>query len=198
MQKTNVYTYVLFSGGIEQPMTEFTSGINTYRVHPIIMKGKLAEDVFQNIYDKLEAGISLSEEDLVPLTLCSLMGGNIPQMERFSKAFKIVRNASENIPNIKIIEAVLYTMATKFLTPEELDSLKEGIKMTELGTIIYNDGVADGISQGISQASINNAHNFFINGVSYEIVRNSIKDISDETLKAIYDEVMANKKSAKV
>ena len=194
--KTNVYTYVLFSGGIEQPMTEFTSGINTYRVHPIIMKGKLAEDVFKNIEDKIEKDIALTEEDLVPLTLCPLMGGNIPTKERFDKAFKIVRGAGDSIQNLNIIEAVLYTMATKFLTTEELNNLKEGIKMTELGTIIYNDGVADGISLGISQGISQNARNFFINGASFELVRNSIdiEILSDKDLKEIYDEVMSSKK----
>lgn len=84
-------------------------------------------------------------------------------------------------------------MATKFLTAQELDNLKEGIKMTELGTIIYNDGVADGISQGIEKAALENACNLFINGVSYEIVRNSIKTLPEETLQKIYDEVMAGK-----
>jgi len=187
--KTDVYTYVLFSGGIEHPMTEFTSGINTYRVHPIIMKGKLAEDVFQNIEDKLEMGISLTENDLVPLTLCPLMGGEIPIKKRFHKAFEIVRDASNSIPNLNIIEAVLYTMATKFLTAEELNNLKEGIKMTELGTIIYNDG----ISQGIEREGLENAKNLFLNGVSFQLVRDSIKSLSDETLQRVYDEVMAQK-----
>lgn len=151
-----------------------------------------AEDVFKNIEDKIEKDIALTEEDLVPLTLCPLMGGNIPTNERFDKAFKIVRGAGDSIQNLNIIEAVLYTMATKFLTTEELNNLKEGIKMTELGTIIYNDGVADGISQGISQ----NAHNLFINGASFELVRNSIdiEILSDKDLKGIYDEVMSSKK----
>lgn len=52
--KVDVHTYVLFSGNIETPMTEYTSGYNTYRVHPIIMKGRLAEEVFDNINYKLE------------------------------------------------------------------------------------------------------------------------------------------------
>lgn len=189
--KTTVYTYVLFSGGIEHPMTEFTSGINTYRVHPIIMKGKLAEDVFKNINDKFEQKLPLTENDLVPLTLCPLMGGDIPQKERFYKAFEIVRGVADTIPNLNIIEAVLYTMATKFLSPEELNNLKEGIKMTELGTIIYNDG----ISQGIVQNATENARNFFFNGASFELVRNSInaEALPDEDLQKIYDEVMASK-----
>ena len=197
--KTDVYTYVLFSGGIEHPMTEFTSGINTYRVHPIIMKGKLAEDVLKNIEDKLEQGLLLTEEDLVPLTLCPLMGGAMPQKERFHRAYSIVRNASDSIPKLDVIEAVLYTMATKFLTTEELNSLKEEIKMTELGTMIYNDGRADGfsdgISQGILQNAVENARNFFINGVSFDVVRDSIKTIGDNELKEIYDEVQASKKA---
>ena len=84
-------------------------------------------------------------------------------------------------------------MATKFLTAEELNNLKEGIKMTELGTIIYNDGVVQGISQGIEREGLENAKNLFLNGVSFQLVRDSIKSLSDETLQRIYDEVMAQK-----
>ena len=71
--------------------------------------------------------------------------------------------------------------------------------MTELGTMIYNDGKADGfsegISQGISQNAVENARNFFINGVSFNVVRDSIKTIGDSELKEIYNEVMACKKT---
>ena len=84
-------------------------------------------------------------------------------------------------------------MATKFLTAEELNNLKEGIKMIELGTIIYNDGVAQGISQGIEKEALENARNFLMNGVSFQLVRDSIKSLSDETLQKIYDEVVVKK-----
>jgi len=71
--------------------------------------------------------------------------------------------------------------------------------MTELGTLIYNDGKAEGItlgiSQGIVQASSENARNFFLNGATFDLVCNSIKDLSKETLQRIYDEVMAEKNS---
>ena len=79
-------------------------------------------------------------------------------------------------------------MATKFLTTEELNNLKEEIKMTELGTMIFNDGVL--------QSAIENARNFFTNNAPFELVRNSInvEIISDIQLKEIYDEVQASKK----
>ena len=80
-------------------------------------------------------------------------------------------------------------MATKFLTTEELQNLKEEIKMTELGTMIFNDGVL--------QNAIENAYNFFRNNAPFELVRNSInvEIISDIQLKEIYDEVQASKKT---
>ena len=81
-------------------------------------------------------------------------------------------------------------MANKFLDESDLNQIKEEIKMTALGLSIYNDG----IEQGIEQGALLNARSFFINGASFELVRNSIKGISDERLREIYDEVMAEKK----
>ena len=78
-------------------------------------------------------------------------------------------------------------MASKFLNETERNALKEEIKMTELGLLIYNDGKLD--------AQKENAKNFFINGASFDLVRKSIAEISDETLHEIYNEVMSNTKS---
>lgn len=193
-----VRTYVLYSGTITNPLIEFTSGFNTYRVQPIIMKGHRAEEVFENITYKIAQSIPLTREDLVPLTLCPLMGGDIPQKERILKAFQIVQYSKHVIPDAEKIEAVIYAMANKFLNTTELEHLKEEIKMTELGSLIYNDGKADGLSEGIAQGiekeAMENAENLFKNGSSYELVRSSIRHISDEMLRNIYDRVMASKK----
>jgi len=155
------------------------------------MKGRRAEEVFENITQKLENSVPLTKEDLVPLALCPLMGGDIPQKERISKALQLVRNSEDTFSDAGKLEAVIYTMASKFLDEKELNQIKEEIKMTALGTLIYNDGKAEGISQGIKQASSENARNFFLNGVSFDTVCNSIKDLSRETLQKIYDEVMS-------
>ena len=184
-----IRTYVLFSGNIEHPLTEFTSGFNTYRVHPIIMKGHRAEEIFNSINYKLEHSIPLSKEDLVPLTLSPLMGGDISQKERIRTALHIVQQSEQTVLDADKIEAVIYAMASKFLNSTDMQQIKEEVKMTELGAMIYNDG----IEQGIEQASLTNAKNFFINGASFEIVRKSISNITDEALQQIYDDVMASK-----
>lgn len=195
--KVDVHTYVLFSGNIENPMIEYTSGYNTYRVHPIIMKGRLAEEVFDNINYKLDHSIPLTKEDFIPLMLCPLMGGNLSQKERFRKGFGIIYATKNVIETADKLEAILFAMANKFLNETEFNNLKEEMKMTELGLFLYNDGkadgIAEGISQGISQEAFDNAKSFLKNGVSYELVRKSIKNISDKELQEIYDEVMAEK-----
>ena len=189
----DIKTYVLYSGNIENPVTEMKTGFNTYCVKPIIMKGKRAEEIFDSITDKLEQKLPITIEDLVPLTLCPIMGGEIPQKERILKAVRIVKQVPSKIPNVDIIEAVLYAMANKFLNDVDMNAVKEEIKMSPLGTLIYNDGISEGISQGIEKEALENAKNLFMNGVSFQLVRDSIKSLSDETLQRIYDEVIAQK-----
>ena len=146
--KVDVYTYVLYSGDIENPVTEFTSGFNTYRVWPIIMKGTLAEKVFEDINGKLESGQPLTKKDLVPLTLCALMGGSMPQKERMKRAFDITRIASQQQDlEVDKIEAVMYAMAEKFLDSVSLEELKEAVGMTRLGQMLVNDGIEKGVSK---------------------------------------------------
>ena len=94
-------------------------------------------------------------------------------------------------------------MANKFLESVDFDELKEEFKMTELGLFLYNDGKADGIeegikqgiTQGIEQASLDAAQNLFDNNASFDLVRKSIKDLSDESLQKIYNEVKASKEN---
>ena len=137
--------YILYSGEIKNPKTEFSSGLNTYRVHPIIMKGKRVEEVFDNINAKLQAGQSLTKEDLVPLTLCSLMGGDMPQKERVVQALAITRLARDTVPEADKIEAVVYAMAEKFLASVTTEQLKEAVGMIRLGQMMYQDGVEAGM-----------------------------------------------------
>lgn len=143
-QNVDVYTYVLYSGNIKEPVTELNTGFNTYRVHPIIMKGKRAEEVFDNIYSKVIANIPLTKEDIVPLTLCVLMGGDMPLENRVIEAFHITKNIRDYIPDVDKIEAVVYAMAEKFLDSATIEQLKEAVGMTRLGQMMYNDGIAEG------------------------------------------------------
>ena len=139
-----VETYVLFSGNIKNPMTEFTEGINTYRIHPIIMQHKNADVLLQTLRKKQRQGKPITKADLVPLVLCPLMSGKSSQKNRINQAFHIMQKAAAIKKEDKDkIEAMLYAMADKFLDIVDLEKLKEEISMTKLGQMIWEDATTD-------------------------------------------------------
>lgn len=73
--KVEVFTYMLYSGKVKNPMTEFTEGFNTYRVYPIITQDEDADALITELQEKLENGECVTREDLISLLLCPLMGG---------------------------------------------------------------------------------------------------------------------------
>ena len=161
--KKAVTTYVLFSGNIKNPMTEFTEGVNTYRVVPIIMQDRNADKVIAELKNKQELGEEITKADFLPLILCPLMSGHLSQKERVLAAYEITRKATDvDAEIIRKVEAVIYIMADKFLDSKEMEQLKEEIKMTRLGKMLYDDGasmklkelVAKKIKKGFSVAEI--------------------------------------------
>lgn len=156
----DVSTYVLYSGNIKNPTTELKTGLNTYRVQPIIMKGKAVEEVFDNINAKIQGGEELTREDLVPLSLCMVMGGEMSLKDRIVNAFDISRLVREKQGmDASKIEAVVYAMAEKFLDSVTIEQLKEAVGMTRLGQMMYNDGVEQGFIKGAENTKIQIAKN---------------------------------------
>lgn len=132
-----VTTYVLYSGNIQNPVTSFTEGINTYHVIPIIMKDHSADDLIKTLKEKASSGDILTKD--------------IP---------------SEDLQKI---EAMIYTMADKFLENDDFEHVKEGIRMTRLGQMLFNDGFNDGFNNGSQKKQL-------------EIARNLIGKLSDASI----------------
>ena len=147
--KVTVETYVVFSGNIKNPMTEFTEGFNTYRVHPIILRGHNADILLAKLKEKQASGETITKEDLISLVLSPLMAGNSSIKDRIRTAYVILRNSTEiNKINGAKAEAMLYAFADKFLDAIDLEKLKEEISMTRLGQMIWEDGVKEGREKG--------------------------------------------------
>lgn len=147
-----ITTYVLYSGRIKDPVTEFTEGVNTYRVCPIIMQKDNADELLQELEEKLEKGENLAKADLVPLVLCLLMGGESSHKDRVIQSIKITRSskyvAKEDVDRI---ETVIYAMADKFLDKIEIEEVWEMMKMTTLGGILVREGKKEKLVETITE-----------------------------------------------
>ena len=95
---------------------------------------------------------------------------NLSQKERFLQAFSLTEN-TKDIPSedLQKIEAMIYTMADKFLENDDFEHVKEGIRMTRLGQMLFNDGFNDGFNNGSQKKQL-------------EIARNLIGKLSDASI----------------
>ena len=136
----SVTTCVLFSGKIKNPVTEFTEGLNTYRIMPIIMADWNADEFLIELRHKIDENEKITKEELIRLVLMPLMGGESAQKERITGAFRIIEKAKDiSEEDVRRLEAMIYTMADKFLEKIDLDEVRSEMRMTELGKMLYEE-----------------------------------------------------------
>ena len=84
-----VITYVIYSGGINNVKSELDCGLYTYRVQPIYLKDKNADEVFQKLKQKQDNGEAFTEDDYAALSLTPLMSGKMSRKDMFKEAFPV-------------------------------------------------------------------------------------------------------------
>ena len=148
-EKKKVITYVIYSGGIKKVKTKLDCGIYTYQVNPVYLTGHDADEIFQRVKAKIEAGEPLSEDDFANLTLTPLMTSKMCRKDVIKEAIQIVKQEKQLTAEKTM--AMLYTLADKFLSAGELNEIKEVLAMTRLGQMLYDDGVKKGMERGMEK-----------------------------------------------
>ncbi|WP_010168252.1 hypothetical protein [Candidatus Epulonipiscium viviparus] len=147
--KREVYTYVIFSNNIKNPITEYQNGFNTYKIKAIFMANKNADEILTHIETKLINDEALTSADQMDLVFLPIMGGKSTKAARLEKALTLFQQYE--IDEKDDIQSMLYTFALKFLTITQMKSIKEIVKMTVLGQMIKDDGIAEGIKRGMEK-----------------------------------------------
>lgn len=186
-----ITTYVLYSGQIKNPETEFTEGINTYRIIPIIMQDMNADQLLNELKEKAARKETITKTELVKLSLCPLMNGETSIKNRILAAYEITNEASDIAPyERQKIEAVIYIMADKFLDSMSMEEVEAAIKMTRLGQMLYKDGFDDGFDDGFmkgaDETKLENAINL-LNALDVQTIAECI-GLPLETVQKLKDE----------
>ena len=94
-------------------------------------------------------GEPILRSELVWLTLTPIMGGSMPIKDRIKAAHKITKDCTA-LPawEMEKLEAVIYAMADKFLESMDMEEIKEDMRMTKLGQMLLNEGLAEGLATG--------------------------------------------------
>ena len=186
-----ITTYVLYSGQIKNPVTEFTEGINTYRIIPIIMQDMNADQLLNELKEKVARKETITKTELVKLSLCPLMNGETSIKNRILAAYEITNEASDIAPyERQKIEAVIYIMADKFLDSMSMEEVEAAIKMTRLEQMLYKDGFDDGFDDGFmkgaDETKLENAINL-LNALDVQTIAECI-GLPLETVQKLKDE----------
>ena len=142
----NVITYVIYSGGIKKTKTELDCGAYTYRIMPIYMTSRDAEEVFRRLSEKKEQGEEFTERDYAELSLTPLMSSALSRKETLKEALLLAKTG-DSVTAQKSI-AILYALADKFLDNCDLDEIREVTALTRLGQMLYDDGFKKGEEKG--------------------------------------------------
>lgn len=145
----DITTYVICSSTVKEILSELKTGHNTYRIIPIRLKDKDADELLARLFEKQKNGEKLERSDLVPLLLTTLMSGTTNQKDRIILANQLItKSGAISETDLKKMQAVLYTLANKFLSKDDLNQVKEVLFMTPLGQMLVKDGFEKGIERG--------------------------------------------------
>ena len=141
-----VLTYVIYSGGIKNTRDTLDCGAYLYKVFPVYLTQKNADEVFRYLQEKKNSGEDFSDEDFASLSLTPLMSSGLSKKDTIKTAILLVKQ--DNKVTAEKSLAILYTLADKFLTGNDLEEIKEVVAMTRLGQMLYDDGLKAGKSEG--------------------------------------------------
>ena len=141
---------MICSSTVKEIRFELNTGYNTYRIIPVRLKDRDSDELFARLFEKQKQGVKPKRADLVPLLLATLMSGNTDQKERIILANRLITESGTISESDMVrMQAVLYTLANKFLSKDDLNQVKEALFMTPLGQMLVNDGIEKGIEKGM-------------------------------------------------
>lgn len=145
-----VTTYVLCTSKVRVLKSSLTQGVNTYHVKVLRMKDYNADDIIPDLEKKQSAGERLKREELLNVLLTSLMDGEMSQSVRITRSLGILKREQEYVEKGRMVpmQSVLYALAMKVLTTEEIKQIKEMMTMTLLGQMLMEDGIEKGLEKG--------------------------------------------------
>jgi hypothetical protein len=139
----SVRTIVVYSADIEETITTLDAGAIQYNVEAFYMSALDGDKTYADIKLKVDAGESLTKQDLMSIVFLPMMKNSVDKITRFEQAITL----SKEIPTANEqaqIQEMLKILAEKFIKDlETLQKLKELISMGIINEMIANDKAVD-------------------------------------------------------
>lgn len=145
----DVETCVICTASVRRMKSELKTGKNRYRIRVIRMSDTDADQVMRDVEKKRRRGV-LKRADLIQLLLTPLMGGDSSVSFRIEQGIRLLHAERDRLEKEDLLrmESIFYAFVMKFVSGDKLQYLREVLKMTILGQMLFDDGRQEGRQEG--------------------------------------------------
>lgn len=192
--KKNIRTIVIYSSDINEAVTELNCGTIDYKVEAFYMSSLDGDKKLDELKNKILKEEILTEEDIMGLCF-------IPLMKSKKSKSDIIIESIETASKIKISTyknkclMLLYALFDKFGDEISKKKFKEVLTLTEVGKMIYDEGLEEGIEKGMEKGIGKGKSELLIKQlikkfkVLPEGLREKIMNLPSDTLEIIATEI---------
>lgn len=145
--RKKIKTIVVYSSDITDTSDKISCGSLNYQVEAFYMVNIDGDEKYSNIKSKIDNGEELNINDIVVLTFIPLMKSNVSKGTRAMNSLNLAKSIKDEKLKGDCI-TLLYALFDKFADSELKKKFREVFTMTDIGKMIYEDGVKDGEERG--------------------------------------------------
>ena len=157
-----VRTIVVYSADIKETITTLDAGAIQYNVEAFYMSVLDGDKTYADIKTKVDAGESLTKQDLMSIVFLPMMKNSVDKITRFEQAITLSKEITAADEQAQILE-MLKILAEKFI--KDLETLQKLKEMTEMG--IINEMIRD---DAVNARNIDIAKNMLREGATVAFV----------------------------
>ncbi|PNR95869.1 hypothetical protein [Petrotoga olearia] len=142
-ERKKINTVVMYSGKYESAESELDMGLNKYKVQQVFMTKYDGIKRYEEIKEKIEKKEPLTKKDLMDLVFLPLMRNEKSEEEVTKDAFELAIKIPDENQKEMVIGSLL-GFSDSYVRDEYINELKEVIRMTKIGTSLFEEGFEEG------------------------------------------------------
>jgi len=138
-----VTTVIIYSSEVKTADASLDVGSATYEPQKIMMNDYDGNSIYTELENKIKNGENLTDVDIMNLIFLPLMKHTMNKSELATKSIELAQTIPDKEKRDVCIASVV-AFGSKYLNDSEKRKLLEVLKMADLATMIFEDGLAQG------------------------------------------------------
>ncbi|MDR0300798.1 MAG: hypothetical protein LBI04_00610, partial [Treponema sp.] len=147
-----IITVIIYTSDVKSADDELNIGSMVYRPEKIMMNDYDGDDVFKKLTAKIKAGAEITDVDMLNLIFLPLMRNTLPRKELAAKSIELAQTIPDTTKRNACIAAA-FAFANRYLYDNDLNSLLEVLKMTDLITMLMEDKASEIAKNALKEGS---------------------------------------------